>query len=204
MSLNTCRGVIRCQEFVGLEESEIQSELASQCMSHVKHICLNKGQKKTNTYILTYSLSKIPAAIKIGYISAKVSLYFRNPLRCFRCQRFGHGQGSCIRTPRCVNCTEYHVSEYCTEPSRCAHCPHGASHKASDGNCPMFLKEKEILRIKYMRTFRSLKLGHRWTIYSRNPHLHHIHISHKADQNVTDRKSSSDRPNMATIPRGTN
>ncbi len=149
-SLNSCRGVIRCQELAGLDEGEIQSELASQCVSHVKRICLNKGQKKTNTYILTFSLTKIPAAIKIGYINAKVSLYIPNPLRCFRCQRFGHGQGSCIRTPRCVNCTGCdHVSDHCTEPSRCANCPDGASHKASDRNCPMYLKEKEILRIKY-------------------------------------------------------
>ncbi len=60
-----------------------------QCVSHVKRICLNKDQKKTNTYILPFSLTKIPAAIKIGYINAKVSLYFPNSLRCFRCQRFG-------------------------------------------------------------------------------------------------------------------
>ncbi len=78
-SLNSCRGVIRCQELAGLDEGEIQSELASQCVSHVKRICLNKGQKKTNTYILTFSLTKIPAAIKIGYINAKVSLYTPKP-----------------------------------------------------------------------------------------------------------------------------
>ncbi len=151
-SLTSCRGVIRCQELVDIDESENQSELASQCVSHVKHICLNKGQKKTNTYILTFSLTKIPATIKIGYINAKVSLCIPNPLRSFRCQRFGHGQSSYIRTPRCVNCTGYHVSKHHTEPSRCANCPGGAFHKASDRNCPMYLKEKEILRIEYTET----------------------------------------------------
>ncbi len=77
-SLNSCRGVIRCQKLAGLDQNEIQYVLVSQCVFHVKRVCLNKGQKKT--YIITFSLTKIPAANKIGYFNARVSLYIPNPL----------------------------------------------------------------------------------------------------------------------------
>ena len=49
----------------------------------------------TNTYIMTFNTHKIPKEIKIGYQKINVEPYIPNPLRCYKCQRFGYHQDQC-------------------------------------------------------------------------------------------------------------
>ncbi|KAJ8980948.1 hypothetical protein NQ317_001211 [Molorchus minor] len=63
--------------------------------------------------------------------------------QCHRCQRFGHAQGKCAASPKCVKCEEQHHSTDCkkppTTPAKCANCdgPHPASYKG----CPKYPKK---------------------------------------------------------------
>ena len=71
-----------------------------------------------------------------------------NPLRCFKCQGYGHGSSKCTHAERCSKCGGNHSSDACTEnnPS-CVHC--SGQHSASDRKCPKFLEEKAIVTLKY-------------------------------------------------------
>lgn len=54
---------------------------------------------KTNTYIFTFALTEMPISIKPGYFNIGVDVYIPNPLRCFKCQWFGHGANP-VTTPQ--------------------------------------------------------------------------------------------------------
>ncbi|GFV55556.1 uncharacterized protein TNCV_2573961 [Trichonephila clavipes] len=59
---------------------------------------------------------KLPTTIKAGYLNCKIRLYIPNPLRCFKCQRFGHSQTSCcgqLTCSRCASTDENITKEKC-------------------------------------------------------------------------------------------
>ena len=147
-SLNSRKGVIRCRELSGLTEQDIRSELASQNVTYVKRIFVDQGKKATNTYILTFQVTELPKEIKVGYLNVKVDAFIPGPLRCYKCQNYGHGANQCSREQRCSRCGENHLNENCQKPAKCIHCE--GNHPTSDRNCPRFLKEKEIQRVRTM------------------------------------------------------
>ena len=51
--------------------------------------------QNTNTYILTFSSSTLPKHIRIGFEQIQVDPYIPFPLRCFKCQMFGHHIKNC-------------------------------------------------------------------------------------------------------------
>lgn len=58
--------------------------------------------------------------------------------QCFRCQGFGHSSKNCNLTPRCVKCTEPHLTGEClkkdrTQPAQCCNC--GENHPANYRQC---------------------------------------------------------------------
>ena len=42
----------------------------------------------------------------MGLYNVKVSPYVLNPIRCFKCQKFGHGKGQCKGKLKCFKCGE--------------------------------------------------------------------------------------------------
>ena len=150
-TLNTRKGVIRCRELAGMEEEEIQRELSKQKVVHVKRIFIDKGRKPTNTYILTFGTVELPTSIKAGYINIRVTEYIPNPLRCFRCQGYGHGASRCNREQRCSRCAENHSVDECSfeTPVQCANCTDNNDHAASDRKCPAYIKEQLVQKIKH-------------------------------------------------------
>lgn len=147
-TLNTTKGVVRCRDLADLDEETIKCELADQKVTEVKRIYVEKGTKATNTYIITFNCTKLPTSVKVGYIHVKVHPYIPNPLRCFRCQEYGHGAGRCSRPERCARCGGNHAGTTCSAEPSCLHCH--LRHETSDRNCPRFLLEKKIQQIKYM------------------------------------------------------
>ncbi|KAG1653155.1 hypothetical protein GQR58_025782 [Nymphon striatum] len=96
-SLNSCRGVIRCRDLKDTSEDEMLDGLKDQGVTSVKRIFITKNGKKimTGTSILTFNTPKLPSTIKAGYLNANVERFIPNPLRCFKCQKFGHHQSAC-------------------------------------------------------------------------------------------------------------
>lgn len=151
-SLNSSRGVIRCREFRDCEDDEVLEALRTQGITHVKHIMTKRNGKiePTNTFIVTFNTPVPPKSIKAAYMNIKVDLYIPNPLRCYQCQRFGHGKNACKRNATCAKCgQEGHDDATCEAPLHCANClgPHAAFSK----DCPTWSKQREITQIKFER-----------------------------------------------------
>ncbi|GFY16305.1 uncharacterized protein TNCV_2349501 [Trichonephila clavipes] len=125
-SLNSCRGVI----------------------SEPDLFCLPLKQKSWKDFLTRVLPSpKLPSNIKAGYLNCKVRPYIPNPLRCFKCQRFGHSQTSCRGQLTCSRCASVgHASTDCSLEPKCINClqPHPSDSKL----CPKWKIEKQIQEIK--------------------------------------------------------
>ncbi|GFX84332.1 uncharacterized protein TNCV_4134431 [Trichonephila clavipes] len=103
---------------------------------------------------------KLRSNIKAGYLNCKLRPYIPNPLRCFKCQRFGHSQNSCRGQLTCSRCTSVgHSSTDCTLEPKCINC--SQLHTTDSKLCPKWKTEKQIQEIKTNKNipyFEALKL----------------------------------------------
>ena len=151
-SLNTSKGVIRDhgRDLFDMSENDIVLELKDQGLEGVSRFILKKDGKeiKTNTLFITFATPTPPPKLKIGYYNVEVKLYIPNPLRCFSCQEFGHSRKYCKKELRCWKCgCEGHDGSACTSESVCCvNCK--GKHYSSSKECPVWILEKEIQRVK--------------------------------------------------------
>ena len=105
-TLNTSKGVIRCQDLGPCTDDEILDNLKSEGVIHVRNSQMrrNGSLKRTNTYVLKFNTPVLQKKIKAAYLSVNVEVYIPNPLRCYHCQVFGHHQDNCMKKTVCGNC----------------------------------------------------------------------------------------------------
>ena len=148
-TLNSSKGVIRTRDLDDVDEEEIAHELKPQGVLNVRRIVIKKDNKsiKTGTYILTFGKPFPPQNLKIGYLSVNVDAFIPNPLRCFQCQKFGHGKDRCKNEIICFKCGQKgHDNTSCTNQAKCSNCL--GDHMAISKDCPVWKKEKLIQQIK--------------------------------------------------------
>ena len=79
-----------------------------------------------------------------------MSAYIPNPLRCYKCQRFGRGKTTCKGTATGATCGQVgHSAENCRNQPKCTNCP--GAHSASSKECPKWALEKKVQAIKAER-----------------------------------------------------
>ena len=153
--LNSSKGVVKCrdQALFEMDVDDICEELRDQNVVNVERISFRKDNTRiyTHTYILTFGQTVLPKFVKLAYHRCKVDLYIPNPVRCHECQKYGHGKASCrSRYQVCAYCSgRGHDITACSKegPPKCPSC--GEDHSALDKSCSVWLREKEIVRIKY-------------------------------------------------------
>ncbi|GBN92764.1 hypothetical protein AVEN_247803-1 [Araneus ventricosus] len=103
---------------------------------------------QTKHFILTFNTPRLPEYIKAGYVRCSVRPYIPNPLRCFKCQRFGHSKTNCRGTLTCARCAVAgHESTGCTAIEKCVNCQ--GKHTSFSRSCPKWKVEKEIVATKF-------------------------------------------------------
>ena len=119
-TLNTSKGVIRTQEIKNTTNEELKTQLKRQGVSDARIITIKKNGDtiKLNTAVLTFNFPKPPADIKVGFELCPIQLYIPHPLRCFKCQQFGHHQEGCKTERVCGRCGQSteHPDSSCTDP----------------------------------------------------------------------------------------
>lgn len=91
----------------------------------------------STTVVLTFQGENLPEKIFLGCLAFRVQPYRRPPLRCFKCQRYGHIAAVCRGTRRCGKCGEDHVFAECrVEMLKCGTC--GGGHVAGSRQCEQY------------------------------------------------------------------
>ncbi|GBN65729.1 hypothetical protein AVEN_204634-1, partial [Araneus ventricosus] len=150
ITLNSSKGVITCGRLLNLSNEEITQELSGQGVKDVRRINIRRDGElmPTKHFILTFNTPRLPEYIKAGYVRCSVRPYIPNPLRCFKCQRFGHSKTNCRGTLTCARCAAAgHESTDCTAVEKCVNCD--GKHTSFSRSCPKWKVEKEIVATKY-------------------------------------------------------
>ncbi|GFU96869.1 uncharacterized protein TNCV_4862341 [Trichonephila clavipes] len=90
--LNTSRGGISEPDLLSTPETKILDGFSDQGVIQVRRITIKKDNTiiPTKHLIVTFNSPKLLSTIKAAYLNCKIRPYILNPLRCFKCQRFGH------------------------------------------------------------------------------------------------------------------
>ena len=152
-TLNTCKGVIRRSALVDCDKQETLKELKPQGISDITNITVKDdsgSRRNTNTFIITFKAPTIPKYLHIGYLRVPVSPYIPNPLRCFKCQKFGNGKNACRGRETCATCGQVgHTSSDCTSEPKCPNWT--GNHSAFSKSCPKWQFEKKVQQVKAER-----------------------------------------------------
>ena len=169
-TLNFSKSIIHCPEIKDVSTEEIVEQMRDQGVCEARRF----GSK--GTVCLTFASTSPPSHVNIGYLRCKCSTFVPNPLRCFQCQKFGHGSKDCKGTQSCSKCGQAgHNKEDCPNDVCCANC--SGPHEAVSKQCPIWVKEKDIFKIKttqnvsYPEARRIYNQPHR--LWHRSPRLHH-------------------------------
>ena len=152
--LDTFKGVIRSRELALATENEITSALGKQRVTNIRRISIRKDEQRiqANIYILTFNKHRIPNEMKIGYCLKRVEQYIPAPLKCFKCQKYGHHREACRGRQTCAKCGEKdpdYMEEDCLKEITCANCRQ--DHPVYARSCVVYKKEKEIIEVKHKR-----------------------------------------------------
>ncbi|GBO04664.1 hypothetical protein AVEN_44499-1 [Araneus ventricosus] len=149
-SLNHSKGVISESEFQRDLEDDILECLKDQKVIAVRRITIKRNNQNfpTKHVILTFNTPVLPKSVKIAYMNCPVRHFIPNPLRCFKCQRFGHTITACRSKQICARCSlPDHDSNNCSSTTpKCYNC--NGDHPAFFRSCPRYKQEKEILTVK--------------------------------------------------------
>ncbi|GBL97236.1 hypothetical protein AVEN_84941-1 [Araneus ventricosus] len=167
-TLNSSKGVISCGELLHVPMEEVLKGFQPQGVTHVQRIKIRRNGHLIDTkhLILTFHSPKIPDSVRAGYIKLTVRPYIPNPLRCYKCQRFGHSKASCRGTLTCARCAEAgHDSSDCTASEKCVNCK--GSHTSFSRSCSAWKFEKEVIAEKVKKNISFLEA--RRLVKSRTP-----------------------------------
>ena len=153
---NFRKGVITCPELRDTTDEEIADGLSGFGVTDARRITARRTGSAipTDNIILTFDTLDLPPAVTVGYSRVRVRAFIPNPMRCYRCQRFGHTTTHCRNRPACAKCSSpEHVSEECDAGTlRCVNCGDSEKpHASYDRSCPAYSKEKEINGLKATR-----------------------------------------------------
>lgn len=149
-SRNTTKGTIFAPELRYMSEEELMAGLRPEGVSHVRRLTtFRDGQRRdTSLLVVTFNTTTLPDTLLAGYIRYEVRVFIPNPLRCFNCQRFGHGSKFCKQSARCFRCGDApHEGTPCSSPTKCLSCD-ASDHATNSNQCPVWKKEKEICSVK--------------------------------------------------------
>ena len=148
-SLNCCKGVVRSRDLARCTKEEIISGLQKHGVIDAVVISVKNGSERriTNTVILSFNTPQPPQHVTAGYLRIPVAVYIPNPLRCYQCQKFGHGRLHCKGQQTCARCGDTgHDDTDCQKAEYCVNCK--GDHAASSKACPKWKLEQRVQQIR--------------------------------------------------------
>lgn len=149
--------VVRNNEVKGIVhgfDKDIESKSLNQIRAfgyEITNIYIMPTKTEVQSVVLTFKGDKLPDKVTLGYRAYNVRQYVPRPIRCFKCQRFGHKASKCSFDNRCSKCGEGHRAEECQKEKteyKCCNCEE--SHSAAYSKCAQFVKAQEIIKVKVL------------------------------------------------------
>lgn len=131
---------------VDITDDELKSEIAAQWVKRL--VKRAEGNNiATETVIFGVDSETLPKYVYIGCISKRVKEYIPAPLRCFKCQGYGHRSTQCYSQDKCPRCAQNHRFENCTATTerKCPNC--NGNHSAGFRECPKHKEVQNTLRV---------------------------------------------------------
>lgn len=148
--LNKSKGVIYCHDLLNCTIEEIKEGLENQGVIDIRRLKTKKNGILVDTpgHILTFNSPNLPKKIDIAiYKRVEVRPYIPPPMKCFRCQKFGHVASKCTNIEICICGKPKHPKIIvCSKPFKCPYCE--GEHLSTDKRCPTYTFEKSIQEIK--------------------------------------------------------
>ncbi|CAJ1053399.1 uncharacterized protein LOC123975742 [Xyrichtys novacula] len=120
-----CKGVITGIP-MEVGDEELKEKLCARGMGivNVKRMTRGPEKKTTETVFVEFEGEVIPDKVYLEYISYFVRAFIPKPMRCYKCQSFGHIARYCKENRRCARCTGDHEYGKCGEGTkpRCCSC----------------------------------------------------------------------------------
>ena len=150
-NLNTKKGVIRCPDIKDCSDEEILDGLKDEGVIKLDRILVNRKQETNRDIYIDLPKSDLAKIHQGGLLQGGVSQFIPNPIRCYKCQKFGRTKFNCRKNEVCNKCgKEDHTdSQECTNEAKCVNCQ--GNHASNDKTCPKWKEEKKIQRIKAER-----------------------------------------------------
>ena len=147
-TLNSSKGVIKCPELKETSELEMKKEMKKQGVTDVYKCKVKRNgiEMHTGTVFVTFRTPVLPESLTVGYIRCAVTPYIPSPMRCFKCQKFGHTRMRCSEQERCADCSFVRHDDPCSGPHLCINC--GGAHSASSKECPQWMFECQVQQVK--------------------------------------------------------
>lgn len=98
--------------------------------------------------MLTFDETKLHDKVFIGYMSYEVKMYIPPPVRCYKCQKYGHIAAICKGKMRCSKCSGEHEYGQCDKEAKLKCCNCGGEHSSAYRGCEVNKRMQEIQRIK--------------------------------------------------------
>lgn len=132
-----------------ITDSELLDNLKGAGVSAVKRLKrkVDTGYDACSAVLLFFCCDKVPESVNFSYLRFWTRPYNPPPLRCYRCNRYGHPQGSCRGKATCSKCgSSDHEHASCTKDKFCINCK--KSHSAAYGGCRVYKTEAKLQVIK--------------------------------------------------------
>jgi len=110
-----------------ISTEDILAWLASQGVQSVKRFRFKSKDspelQNAKSVFLQLNTSDLPGEVKLGYLFLRVKLYIPKPLRCYKCNRYGHVASHCRGKQRCSICGGEHKYNECRAAApKCPNC----------------------------------------------------------------------------------
>lgn len=129
------RGVISGVPIVVTIE-QIRNNVTGAKVVEVKHLKTTRnGECDSLALMLKINGEKLSSRVYIGYMSYEVRAYVPPPLRCFKCQKYGHVAAVCRGKQKCGRCAGEHEYGKCEEGAKLKCCNCGGEHSSAYRGC---------------------------------------------------------------------
>lgn len=107
-----------------------------------------KEKMDSLSVMVQFEEERLPERVFFGFISYAVRKYVPPPLRCYKCQKYGHVAAVCKGKQRCARCSGEHEYGKCGQGVKPKCCNCGGDHSAGYDGCQV---RKEAMKIQNVK-----------------------------------------------------